>query len=103
MATRDETPARFTAVQRLGMITCLVGFACVLLGTLIASVWFLPSPWHLLGAVPATVAIWALLRESFFETLIIFIILLFVLWLVRSPIQQVRQSPQTKPIVESAV
>ncbi|MDB5342741.1 MAG: hypothetical protein JWP89_1118 [Schlesneria sp.] len=91
MLPGEQPPSNITLIQYLGIFVGVGGSMFAVLGTLVAAVWFLPSPWYLLGAVPATFAVWVMLREGAIETLIIFTILLFILWIARSPIQQVRR------------
>ena len=62
----------------------------VVFGSLIGSIWFLPSPWYLVGAVPATFAYWLGQRETIAETLVIFLMLMFLAWVMSLPVQQFR-------------
>lgn len=60
-----------------------------------------------MGAVPATLTYWLLQRDSIVETLVIFLILLFMAWMIRLPVQHLRDylypEPQSTVEIESAL
>jgi hypothetical protein len=95
----DDAPKKLTMLQKLTIGLCVFGFMTLVFGAIIGSAWFVPSPWYLCGAIPATATYWILQRDSVVETVVIFLILLLCCWIVRSPVQRLRdyiESPRTE-------
>ena len=77
--------------EALWVCACVAMFATLVFGSIIGTAWFLPSPWYLCGAIPATAFYWLLQRESVVETAVLFLIMLLCCWAVRQPIQSLRE------------
>ena len=90
MTQTPDKPITLTWLQKVGVAAFVIGLMIVVFGSLIGTTWFLPSPWYLVGAVPATLTYWLLQRDSIVETLVIFLILLFMAWMIRLPVQHLR-------------
>ena len=107
MTQTPDKPVTLTWLQKVGVATFVVVLMIVVFGSLIGSTWFLPSPWYLVGAVPATFTYWLLQRDSIIETLVIFLILLFMAWMMRLPVQHVRDylypEPQTTVAIKAVL
>jgi len=86
-----DEPRSLSLLQNLGIAACVVAFAMLVFGSIIGSAWFLPWPWYLCGAIPATAIYWILQRDSVVETVVIFLILLLCCWAIRLPIQRFRE------------
>ncbi|MFV2069933.1 MAG: hypothetical protein ACC645_23450 [Pirellulales bacterium] len=54
MTNPTEHPQDLGALQKLGVVAEVAAFVFAVFGTLLGAAWFIPSPWHLLGALPAT-------------------------------------------------
>ncbi len=86
----NKNPNKQNFAPKFGVVVLVLVFLGAIFGTLVVSAWYLPSPWYLLGAFPATLATWLMLRENRIETIVIFFMLLGMLWLIRPPIQAAR-------------
>jgi hypothetical protein len=91
MTESTDEPEKLTRLQMVFVAAIVLALVIVMFGSLIGAAWYLPSPWFLAGAVPATATYWLLQRDSTMETLVIFLILLFVAWIIRPPVQHFRE------------
>jgi hypothetical protein len=87
----DGEQRSLTFREKLWVSACVALLGTLVFGSIIGSIWVLPSPWYLCGAIPATAIYWFLQRDSVVETVVIFLMLLLFCWGLRQPIQSLRE------------
>lgn len=91
-------PERISLSQRglefLVIVVTIIVVPILIFAPLATAAWFLPAPWHMLGAVPATAGYWFFQRDSLIETLVIFLCLLFLSWAMLIPVRLVQERVQ---------
>jgi flagellar basal body-associated protein FliL len=100
MAKPIDEPKQMTQLQeRRVVITAIltsVVAVSVAIGILIASYYFLPAPWYLLGTIPATCIMWLLNRETIVEIFVTFLVIMATFWIFGSAIPAAKEAIELK-------
>ena len=101
--TEDLNCTGLSCTDKAKVWTCVALFVVTLWSILIGSLWMMRSPWHLLAAFPATIIVWLVLRESVMETAVIFVLLLFLLFISKTPADRLRTYLNPSSAEESVI
>ena len=86
----EDVPQRLSAWQRFMIAIAVTSLLIAVWSALLIPLWLFPSPWCFTGPVIASTIYCVVQRESFFEALVIFILMLLMSAMLRLPIAKLR-------------